>query len=75
MENLDGVIKVIQDMINSEEDKEKSDLSPSLESQQQWQISGDLEEFLTYIKLNPVHCPMHANYSYKLYKYYRGELQ
>ena len=59
-------------MINSEEDKAKNDLSRSLELPQQWQISVELKEFMSYITYNPVHCPKQAEYAYKLWKHYRN---
>ena len=72
MESHGGETKETLAMTSSEEDKAKNDLSRSLELPQQWQISGDLKEFMSYIKYNPVHCPLHAQYAYKLWKYYRN---
>ena len=72
MENQDGAIKATPDTTNSEEAKEKNEASPSSESQQQWQTSGDLaEDFMRrYDVPNPKHSPKAVKYLVEMYKYY-----
>lgn len=74
MENQDGVTKETPDTINSEEDKEKNEASPSSESQQQWRTSGDLaEDFMKrYNVPNPEHSPKAVQHLVEMYKYYEG---
>lgn len=74
MENQDGAIKATPDTTNSEEAKEKNEVSPSSESPMQWQTSGDLaEDFMKrYNVPNPAHSPKQVEYLVRMYTYYEG---